>query len=109
MRISDWSSGVCSSDLRGAAPETKAHRRVAVAADVVGDALLLQQGGDALGRRGLRLGIERAEPGIDALQADRGAGARLRSLGQNVGPRSDERRVGKEWVRKCRYRRSPYH
>src|SRR3546814_14249658 len=86
MRIRDWSSDVCASDLR-------------------------------------------AEPGIDDLQADRGAGARLRSLGQKVGPagrrgpvgdedfrvtcwanhRSEERRVGKECVSTCSSRRSPQH
>src|SRR3546814_1247203 len=79
---------------RGAAPEPEAHRRVAVAGDVVGDALLLPQRGDSLGRGGLRVLVEGSEPGIDDLQADRGAGARLRPLGQAGGPARGGRPLG---------------
>src|SRR3546814_15013466 len=47
MRISDWSSDVCSSDLRPCRTFQAAHRGVAVEADdeaVAGGARLLQQG-----------------------------------------------------------------
>src|SRR3546814_10264769 len=91
MRISDWSSDVCSSDLpEGARP-------VAVAAH--GDR---PAGGPAGGgRRGggrLRHGVLRAGPHL-------GRGA------ARVPPRfrSEERRVGKECVSTCRSRWSPYH
>src|SRR3546814_6597526 len=79
MRISDWSSDVCSSDLllRG---ERDARVR---AAHPVGPAA---RGGDGHPHRGHR----RDRPG-----------PRHR--------RSEERRVGKECVSTCRSRWSPYH
>src|SRR3546814_1288739 len=73
MRISDWSSDVCSSDLRvclcrcGAAVGAALHRSAPVG---------------------------RIDP----------CPARMRG-----GPRSEERRVGKECVSTCRSRWSPYH
>src|SRR3546814_1746565 len=88
MRISDWSSDVCSSDLI---------RSLAwgIAAGVTGLLVLmallawrLSQGPVALGF--LVPTIERA-----LSQPDRG--------------RSEERRVGKECVSTCRSRWSPYH
>src|SRR3546814_6358266 len=82
MRISDWSSDVCSSDLRDrqALRHLSKHRRIAGAfADAVDGALDLP-----------------------------GAGLHRR---QRVGDaeRSEERRVGKECVSTCRSRWSPYH
>src|SRR3546814_1485773 len=84
MRISDWSSDVCSSDLGSVA--------------------------DGGGERILAPGPPRpagADPGPD------GADRRHRLVGgdapgQRRG-RSEERRVGKECVRTCRSRWSPSH
>src|SRR3546814_16752730 len=83
MRISDWSSDVCSSDLQ------------AVAAGA----------GDAFAR-------ERVEHRVQPLRrrAQRGEVRRVAGRlprGQSV--RSEERRVGKECVSTCRSRWSPYH
>src|SRR3546814_8731314 len=81
MRISDWSSDVCSSDLVEQLVVALEGRGVAVAVPVglEGDlhdlAVVGPAGGDALGAAG----------------------------------RSEERRVGKECVSTCRSRWSPYH
>src|SRR3546814_11928761 len=88
MRISDWSSGVCSSDLH--------QIRRALLGLAQGFTLILKQG--------------EAEPGVQfrvihpiALQR-----ARAIMLDQVVIGRSEERRVGKECVSTCRSRWSPY-
>src|SRR3546814_12984821 len=107
MRISDWSSDVCSSDLRS------------------------RRNGGAVGR--LRLGREDAQAverlfrhrlillaqhfGIDEAGRDDGAVRLLHKPQGDVVPlavigraaRSEERRVGKECVSTCRSRWSPYH
>src|SRR3546814_18383792 len=86
MRISDWSSDVCSSDL------TNAGTIAAVAARVG------CRGG--AGRR-VRAGRGRGRGGVGVVVA---------RDGRRVGAgRSEERRVGKECVSTCRSRWSPYH
>src|SRR3546814_4811534 len=80
MRISDWSSDVCSSDLP-AAPGGRTDcrpRPPGAAGPVARD--------PPTGRRRLRRGADHALP----------------------GRRSEERRVGKECVSTCRSRWSPY-
>src|SRR3546814_3531806 len=93
MRISDWSSDVCSSDLEPAAsrPSTRVARRVHLwqqerTADVSGARPGYRRHGQPLGQRALRHCSE------DCRDA-----------------RSEERRVGKECVSTCRSRCSPYH
>src|SRR3546814_19577121 len=99
MRISDWSSDVCSSDLLGVdralLPPSqqggaKAPWHSLFGADPVGEPELLRSvahyDGGAMGA---------CEGGADRL----GAAAR----------RSEERRVGTEWVSTCRSRWSPYN
>src|SRR3546814_16022052 len=99
MRISDWSSDVCSSDLVEVAPA----------------GLILEQRGQ---RRGVRLELAaRRVPAAGAaddghLAQPQAAGAvRLAQDRLHVvrGDRSEERRVGKECVSTCRYRWSPYN
>src|SRR3546814_3378828 len=88
MRISDWSSDVCSSDLL-AGPDLHAGgegRGPPVPAHVLG----------AHGDGGHALGGERPREGRHVHEA----GHVLRS---------EERRVGKECVSTCRSRWSPYH
>src|SRR3546814_16662785 len=80
MRISDWSSDVCSSDLC----QAYQHVRRAVIRMTVGQ-----------GRRRHQIGTE---------LTDRGSQCRHRRA-----VRSEERRVGKECVSTCRSRWSPYH
>src|SRR3546814_4246784 len=101
MRISDWSSDVCSSDLMPPlAVDQYQHLVLAEAAQ----------------RRTARIGgparIDRArefQRRRDELEELRevAQAARL-EIGSGVG-RSEERRVGKECVRTCRSRWSPYH
>src|SRR3546814_10796355 len=82
MRISDWSSDVCSSDLLDAA-----------------DRLCLVEGEHRLGQL---IALDQAAGG-DHL-ADEEA---VRALVPHL--RSEERRVGYECVSTCRSRWSPYH
>src|SRR3546814_6803080 len=97
MRISDWSSDVCSSDLRALDPA---------------GGLLLREGGldqQVAGRRaGSHQGGNPADraAGIAPLQQVF-AGVLFQHHGHVV--RSEERRVGKECVSTCRSRWSPYH
>src|SRR3546814_14490482 len=129
MRISDWSSDVCSSDLdrqylleqraqlhlaEGAAGLDVAEHALEVA-DADRQLLHLAQAalhrfqalGDELERR-VQAGVERG------LQLFIDGGAHLFELRCVVGLqllqlRSEERRVGKECVSTCRSRWSPYH
>src|SRR3546814_2811416 len=86
MRISDWSSDVCSSDLSTAVP--------------------------ALGNRICPHSV-RHHGSIHLLHGKAGASPpdRLQAQDSDSGalPRSEERRVGKECVSTCRSRWSPYH
>src|SRR3546814_7800637 len=88
MRISDWSSDVCSSDLdRRAEEEMQSWKENAA-----------QCG--SLRSSGLVARARRAFPSRCFTQAARSAGK---------AARSEERRVGKECVSTCRSRWSPYH
>src|SRR3546814_3816204 len=97
MRISDWSSDVCSSDLlvRPACLEIDLVR-----VDYPGSHWQLEGKAD---RIALVLGKDDAEI-EQAKQADEVCHA-----GLEEGERSEERRVGKECVSTCRSRWSPYH
>src|SRR3546814_14820737 len=104
MRISDWSSDVCSSDLRFVHPDRlgdlaqrqRAHMRDAVQKKAL---LLLHDRARDLDDRALAL-VERALEPVGTREP----------LGQpRLAFRSEERRVGKECVRTCRSRWSPYH
>src|SRR3546814_2591230 len=92
MRISDWSSDVCSSDLhrRGEGNQGQLVAR------------LDRLDREPLPRQGLRHRPPRARQ--RQAQSPRGCTRRLRK-----GARSEERRVGKECVSTCRSRWSPYH
>src|SRR3546814_8530729 len=86
LRISDWSSDVCSSDLAGAGA-LRPRRRVDLLAkrDFAGKGHQLQR---------VFVGVE---PGIGAWRCKRDLA------------RSEERRVGEECVRTCRSRALQYH
>src|SRR3546814_6572985 len=85
MRISDWSSDVCSSDL---ILEDRMDRKFDRDAARIADAVAHPA----------------CEIEVDAV-ARRQIAARLR----DADDRSEERRVGKECVSTCRSRWSPYH
>src|SRR3546814_10673391 len=84
MRISDWSSDVCSSDLRFPSARTCSSSRVMASLTALDIIVLLLVGG------GLVFGF-------------------LRGFVFEILSRSEERRVGKECVSTCRSRWSPYH
>src|SRR3546814_3007615 len=95
LRISDWSSDVCSSDL------------LAPMKSIVESALA----------QGLRQPIHLyfgARMARDLYMGDRFAGLAARHENFRFTPvlsepRSEERRVGKEWCSPCRSRRCPYN
>src|SRR3546814_2626574 len=90
MRISDWSSDVCSSDL-------------------IEDTMIA--GAGLNDRRIVEFVVEGAPRAIQRLVA---LGVPFNTEGKTLhltreGGRSEERRVGKECVSTCRSRWSPYH
>src|SRR3546814_15533545 len=101
MRISDWSSDVCSSDLY--------RSELAELAAKGADTLVLIDYGDGAGMTILRQALENGFfskfVGGDGMKTD----ALIDALGAENLARSEERRVGKECVSTCRYRWSPYH
>src|SRR3546814_12222923 len=122
MRISDWSSDVCSSDLsqrgaqRAALPaQFAAHaprcdpRQVAAARQF--DAVVVAM--VAVGHRQVELArAAAAEFGADHVAEQAPvpqAAAVVGKVPVHARLRSDERRVGTECVSKCRSRWSPYH
>src|SRR3546814_12238121 len=103
MRISDWSSDVCSSDLVQAQRRHHAQADVAAAdvADVADRFLQRSQALDDLAdfhEQRMRL------VGGDQAPAHQGEQGEA-----ELGLRSEERRGGTEGVSTCRYRWSPYH
>src|SRR3546814_20980642 len=110
MRISDWSSDVCSSDLAEiwhGRPARLFRRRSALA-------------GPLRVRRAVAADAERGDFGmkitLDWLKEHLDGGftvadvvATLNRIGPEVEDRSEERRVGKECVSTCRSRWSPVH
>src|SRR3546814_20321970 len=115
MRISDWSSDVCSSDLRCVDPvlrAARARRQPPLLPRVRGGVPVSQRprapraalaGGAAGPVRTHRCANDAAaQRAGEARPRDRGAGGRRLA-------RSEERRVGKEGVSTCRYRWSTYH
>src|SRR3546814_18308239 len=101
MRISDWSSDVCSSDLLEArsVDRLRFERRL----------------GAVRFRFWIKLRNEKGDFALD-LQGRDGRGMVAEPIAGRVTPifpiamiRSEERRVGKECVSTCRSRWSPYH
>src|SRR3546814_12985437 len=97
MRISDWSSDVCSSDL--------AMRRVD-GFHLLALALQLAPGKPRIGPAFGAVTVEHVD---HELGAEAGDISRDTPVPQADIVRSEERRVGKECVSTCRSRWSPYH
>src|SRR3546814_18942996 len=89
MRISDWSSDVCSSDLPRPVRQDETQRPDDMRRDAPQHLALLQR----LAHQAEFIMLEVTQPAMDQL----GRG------------RSEERRVGKECVSTCRSRWSRYH
>src|SRR3546814_18203531 len=113
MRISDWSSDVCSSDLIdadqhlafGRAPDNAGRR-----GRLDRDARQLRGGIDQRFER--QVDARRDDPAaIGAVGADMVKGRRGAKADDKLVPvrSSEARRVGKEGGSTCRYRGSPYH
>src|SRR3546814_13282710 len=97
MRISDWSSDVCSSDLVG--------RRVVKPIEGMTGAMAALAGGD----KSIRVPHANRADEVGAMA---GAVEVFRAnmiRADELAARSEERRVGKECVSQCRSRWSPYH
>src|SRR3546814_13545111 len=96
IRISDWSSDVCSSDLDG----------FGVQAALDGLDALVQRRLVVVGQHGHRiLGADRPGVDLEGRDVDRAAG----DLPAVIERRSDVRRVGTAWVSTRRSRWSTYH
>src|SRR3546814_13602108 len=111
MRISDWSSDVCSSDLSGELMLTKAQLQgpeadaALAAADIQG--AVIRGATQAYGDKGIRLLSEGAWVRVrNMLEDDPSLLGKTTTMWLS---RSEERRVGKECVSTCRSRWSPYH
>src|SRR3546814_13195553 len=103
MRISDWSSDVCSSDLhdaRGTIGTGDEH----LFEIALGALLVLAQKRVQIAGHACRLG----DTGLDAARVHAGDADR-RTLHLQFLARSEERRVGKEGVSTCRSWWSTYH
>src|SRR3546814_12962674 len=104
MRISDWSSDVCSSDLA---------KQVVAAMDVADgvDDLALRHAGAGAEKPGDEaVGRARRQGAFVLLRAGHpGHSSRYPAITHSIADRSEERRVGKECVSKCRSRWSQYH
>src|SRR3546814_15488819 len=97
MRISDWSSDVCSSDLLFRASR-------------VGLVTPLRDGMNLVAKEFVAA-QDPADPGVLVLSRFAGAAEGMKEA-LIVNPhdvRSEERRVGNEFVSTCRSRWSPYH
>src|SRR3546814_17856988 len=102
MRISDWSSDVCSSDLLADPFRQLADGAHALLAELVDAALQLR---NDIGLQ--RIERDGGEPQDRVLHAEKGDDDQERAaLDQRL--RSEGRRVGKEWVSTCRSRWSAY-
>src|SRR3546814_18972324 len=99
MRISDWSSDVCSSDLelQDLLHDELHRRRISLDGDPHG-----------LETQCLRLRILDAVHSLGGTHRYEVKQRLLGHLDRVQGIRSEERRVGKEWVSTCRSRWSPY-
>src|SRR3546814_20973722 len=100
MRISDWSSDVCSSDLL---PRRVARLRTE---PLVGHVIRAQR---VAVHQQYRLAVEFDARRIFEQPHARALRVRLAEQEITIAMRSAERRVGKECVSTCRYRWSPYH
>src|SRR3546814_13193220 len=101
MRISDWSSDVCSSDLNSVASETAP--KPAATPATISDAA--KEVAKTVGEAALPIA-----KAVAPIAAGLPPETAVRAAFDLAGPtRSEERRVGKEWVSTCRSRWSPDH
>src|SRR3546814_15744127 len=125
MRISDWSSDVCSSDLAAANRLSAAIAEIGAAAEALFDAdrafcseWLERHGNTGHGasrlmrqfRPFLLCDLElNAPPMLKYLEQPRQSRAKAQTIASQIARRSEARRVGKGCVSTCRSRWSPLH
>src|SRR3546814_20289604 len=105
MRISDWSSDMCSSDLRSRIQQYQHQLEVYAH-------LVEERTGQKVSRMHLYYtGEDGGNPYVSFNKNDRAIGKTIAQFDDIVAriERSEERRVGKECVSTGRYRWSPYH
>src|SRR3546814_19082892 len=109
MRISDWSSDVCSSDLipdgLGGLGGTAAE--IAIIQEELGYRLAVEPFSENIVIPAVALQEFDDEGRARTLAAEMQAGTK--TVGVALSARSEERRVGKECVSTCRSRWSPYN
>src|SRR3546814_20243485 len=111
--MSDWSSDVCSADLE---VRSLAQRTAGATAEIQ-ELIARLQAAARQSVDGMRAQVEHAEATANQAQAADGALDKIVGAIQTISEtavriadvRSEERRVGKEGVSKCRSRWSPYH
>src|SRR3546814_20131809 len=114
MRISDWSSDVCSSDLggidalvfTGGIGEHQPDMRARICARLTW--LGITCDADANKAGAFNIASSGADVAVLIIPANEEQ-EMAEQCATILGARSEERRVGKECVRPCRYRWSPYH
>src|SRR3546814_15796724 len=104
MRISDWSSDVCSSDLREHDRQRRLDRVDRVSLSLADPALVEDDQADSDAGTMLRIGAAENRD-LDARAGNFGDGDIAARTARIV--QSEERRVGKEGVSTCRSRWSP--
>src|SRR3546814_17100731 len=105
MRISDWSSDVCSSDLRESLSHQKVPKIAAPTYKSWGELLTFLGKENLPGSYPYTGGVyPYRRTGEDPIRMFAGEGTPSPQRG-----RSEERRVGQEWVSTCRSRGSPLH
>src|SRR3546814_14832550 len=103
MRISDWSSDVCSSDLRQVGLRSERMAIVDVKTEITGNVWkIVAKVGDTVGEDEPILILESMKMEIPVAAPEDGKV-------NEILVRSEERRVGKECVSTCRSRWSPSH
>src|SRR3546814_19113371 len=104
MRISDWSSDVCSSDLRENGGQAAGYQVKLI--EKAAHAYLLAR---KLSMTFWPSGPARLIHSASMVSPTLSRPFMSSSVGLMISMRSEERRVGKECVRTCRSRWSPYH
>src|SRR3546814_11273524 len=109
MRISDWSSDVCSSDLLGATAVKAAVERAGVSGDDIeriymGCVLPAGLGQAPARQAAIKAGLPKS---VQATTVNKVCGSGMQTVIMGAD-RSEERRVGKECVGTCRSRWAPY-
>src|SRR3546814_2674316 len=114
MRISDWSSDVCSSDLQYCAlaslsDETPEGKSIVELSEKEMNNVVKAMKNQSERLRFIPFTAETRSSGVDLPDGTRVRKGAYDAIGSLCAERSEERRVGKGCVSACRSRWSPYH